>query len=350
MLLSHFVENFKRDPLIGNAIGLYCIASVNLSSQFQRQNFARCGVAGSREVANIDRSVTPSGAPSKASSFLSRAAMYHANNIQDMRLVACLVLPPSVRNAPSGPVLTRLLQDVNPDDARPAYALKGMTMAVALEKVYHKELDAMPGVSRARTKFQEWFKTTQSSFENIKLAMQSVGHGIYYDFTKFSATAMPEEFIGKGRKLEGGLTLATTDHGLRGSSRLSANEIRRTLQVGDEVTEEDGTTIRLTSDDIEDVRTSTPRGLKILQLITDRGPATTGTTQTAAPQTTTTGTTTTGPAAPTTTAAPRTRARATPTPTLRMTRSQVAALRNAQTAEEEKKRRRIARALAQLTI
>ena len=203
---------------------------------------------------------------------------------------------------------------------------------------------------QGKDKFQEWFKTTQSSFENIKLAMQSVGHGIYYDFTKFSATAMPEEFIGKGRKLEGGLTLATTDHGLRGSSRLSANEIRRTLQVGDEVTEEDGTTIRLTSDDIEDVRTSTPRGLKILQLITDRGPATTDTTQTTAPQTTTTGTTTTGPAAPTTTAAPRTRARATPTPTLRMTRSQVAALRNAQTAEEEKKRRRIARALAQLTI
>ena len=49
------------------------------------------------------------------------------------------------------------------------YALKGKTMAVALESIYHDELDEMPNVSRARRQ-TEWFKTTQSNFQNVKLA------------------------------------------------------------------------------------------------------------------------------------------------------------------------------------
>ena len=88
MDLQHFVDHFKNDDLIGRSIALYIVASKNLSSQFQRQNFVRCGVAGSRETQNIDRSVTASGQASKPSSLLSRAAMYLANNIQSMNLIA----------------------------------------------------------------------------------------------------------------------------------------------------------------------------------------------------------------------------------------------------------------------
>ena len=150
MDLEHFVDKFKQDQNIGQAIALYCITSKNLSSQFQRQNFCRCGVAGSREVANIDRSVTASGAASKASSLMSRAAMYLANNIQSMNLIACLILPPSLVNrGADGPTLTRILEKRREGDARPDYALRGKTMAVALESIYHAELDDMP-TCRAR--------------------------------------------------------------------------------------------------------------------------------------------------------------------------------------------------------
>jgi hypothetical protein len=65
MDLDHFIANFSNDKLIGKSIGLYIIASQNLSPKYQSQNFCRCGVAGSKEVANIDRSVNASGNDSK---------------------------------------------------------------------------------------------------------------------------------------------------------------------------------------------------------------------------------------------------------------------------------------------
>ena len=342
MLLSHFVEHFKNDANIGNSIALYCIASVNLSSQFQRQNYCRCGVAGSREQANIDRSVTPSGAPSKASSLMSRAAMYLANNIQDMKLIACLILPPSLVNrGADGPILTRILEKRKEGDLRPDYALKGKTMAVALESIYHAELDDMPNVSRGRTSRQEWFKTTQSNFQNVKLSLQAVGQGVFYDFTKFSPTAKPSDFIGKGTKLEGGRTLETTTHTFRESPRLQ--ELRRAIQAGDEVEGEDGI-IRLDASDVDDIRKGTPRGMQLLDLITqkEKAAATTQTAQTA----TAAAQTTTPPPAP-----PPQRTTATQAPlNVRMTRSAIRALRTTETTEDERRRRRIARALAELTI
>jgi hypothetical protein len=342
MLLSHFVEHFKNDANIGNSIALYCIASVNLSSQFQRQNYCRCGVAGSREQANIDRSVTPSGAPSKASSLMSRAAMYLANNIQDMKLIACLILPPSLVNrGADGPILTRILEKRKEGDLRPDYALKGKTMAVALESIYHAELDDMPNVSRGRTSRQEWFKTTQSNFQNVKLSLQAVGQGVFYDFTKFSPTAKPSDFIGKGTRLEGGRTLETTTHTFRESPRLQ--ELRRAVQAGDEVEGEDGI-IRLDASDVDDIRKGTPRGMQLLDLITqkEKAAATTQTAQTA----TAAAQTTTPPPAP-----PPQRTTATQAPlNVRMTRSAIRALRTTETTEDERRRRRIARALAELTI
>ena len=342
MLLSHFVEHFKNDANIGNSIALYCIASVNLSSQFQRQNYCRCGVAGSREQANIDRSVTPSGAPSKASSLMSRAAMYLANNIQDMKLIACLILPPSLVNrGADGPILTRILEKRKEGDLRPDYTLKGKTMAVALESIYHAELDDMPNVSRGRTSRQEWFKTTQSNFQNVKLSLQAVGQGVFYDFTKFSPTAKPSDFIGKGTKLEGGRTLETTTHTFRESPRLQ--ELRRAIQAGDEVEGEDGI-IRLDASDVDDIRKGTPRGMQLLDLITqkEKAAATTQTAQTA----TAAAQTTTPPPAP-----PPQRTTATQAPlNVRMTRSAIRALRTTETTEDERRRRRIARALAELTI
>jgi hypothetical protein len=108
-------------------------------------------------------------------------------------------------------------------------------MAVALEQIYHAELDEMPNVSRARRQ-TEWFKTTQSNFQNVKLALQAVGQGIFYDFTKFSPTAQPSDFIGKGKKMEGGESLDTTTHTFRESPRLQ--ELRKALQEGDEVMED----------------------------------------------------------------------------------------------------------------
>ena len=342
MLLSHFVEHFKNDANIGNSIALYCIASVNLSSQFQRQNYCRCGVAGSREQANIDRSVTPSGAPSKASSLMSRAAMYLANNIQDMKLIACLILPPSLVNrGADGPILTRILEKRKEGDLRPDYTLKGKTMAVALESIYHAELDDMPNVSRGRTSRQEWFKTTQSNFQNVKLSLQAVGQGVFYDFTKFSPTAKPSDFIGKGTKLEGGRTLETTTHTFRESPRLQ--ELRRAIQAGDEVEGEDGI-IRFDASDVDDIRKGTPQGMQLLDLITqkEKAAATTQTAQTA----TAAAQTTTPPPAP-----PPQRTTATQAPlNVRMTRSAIRALRTTETTEDERRRRRIARALAELTI
>jgi len=279
-----------------------------------------------------------------------------ANNIQSMNLIACLVLPPSVVSGPTGTIITRLLEQRKEGDNRPDYALKGKTVAVYLESLYHNYLDDSPNVSRARTARQEWFKTTQSNYQNMKLALQAVGKGIYYDFTKFSPTAMPADFVGKGKKLAEGEVLKTTSHTFRGSSRLNKAlaELRKTLQVGDEVIEEDGTTIRLDSTDIEDIRALTPRGLKLLELITDKGPATTATTQTTAATTTpaatqtAAATTTTG----TTPAKPPARTNvATQAPIqVRLTRAAVRALREAMNAEEEKRRKRVARALAQLAI
>lgn len=272
---------------------------------------------------------------------MSRAAMYLANNIQDMKLIACLILPASLVNrGADGPTLTRILEKRREGDNRPDYALKGKTMAVALESIYHAELDDMPNVSRGRTSRQEWFKTTQSNFQNIKLALQAVGQGVFYDFTKFSPTAMPSEFIGKGTKLEGGQTLATTTHTFRESPRLQ--ELRKALQAGDEVEGEDGI-IRLDASDIFDIRRGTQRGLQLLELITQKEKAA-ATTQTA-----TTPTTTTTAAAQTPVAPPPQRTTATQAPlNVRMTRSAVRALRTADTTEDEQRRRRIARALAAL--
>ena len=128
--------------------------------------------------------------------------------------------------------------------------------------------------------------------------------------------------------------------------------------MGDEVIEEDGTTIRLDSTDIEDIRALTPRGLKLLELITDKGPSRTSETQTATTATTpaatqtAAATTTTGMTTTTTPAKPPARTNvATQAPVqVRMTRAAVRALREATNAEEEKRRKRVARALAQLVI
>ena len=348
MDLQHFVDNFKNDDNIGRGIALYIIASKNLSSQFQRLNFCRCGVAGSREVANIDRSVTASGQASKASSLMSRAAMYLANNIQSMNLIACLILPPSLVNrGADGPTLTRILEKRKEGDARPDFALRGKTMAVALESIYHSELDEMPNVSRARRQ-TEWFKTTQSNFQNIKLALQSVGHGIYYDFTKFSPTAMPSVFVGKGKKLSGGEVLNTTTHTFRESPRLQ--ELKKAIQEGEEVMEDDGTSIKLDASDIWDIRRGTPRGLRLLELITRKEKVTTATTGTSTTTATTSGAATQTAATATASTATSPPARTPPPVTVRMTRSATAALRGAKNTEEEARRKRIARALAQLAI
>ena len=344
MDLEHFVENFGTDPNLGRAIALYIIQPTNLSPAFQNRNYVRCGVAGSRETQNIDRSATPSGAESKASSLYSRAAMYFANWIAGGRILAALVLPPSVVNAPTGPTITRVLQARNPDDARPEYALRGMTMAVALEKIYHQELDQMPRVKRARTSRVEWFMTTQPSFENIKLGLRAVGQGVYYDLTKFSPRAMPSDLIGKGERLVGGVTLDTTTHAFRKSPRLLG-------LTQDEVEEEDGS-VRLTLDDIEDVRNLTARGQQILELITRRGPKKSAQTQTAAQPTRSTGT---GPALEIAQPRVATRSRSQQTRpaesiTVRLTRSRVAQLREAaETPDDEVRRRRLARALANLS-
>ena len=157
MELEHFVQHFSSDPNLGRAIALYLIRPNHLAPPFGGRNYFRAGVAGSRETQNIDRSVTPSGAESRASSLFSRAAMYLANWIAGGTIVAALVLPPSVVNSPTGPTITRILQKRNPDDARPEYALRGQTMAVALETIYHQELDDMPRIKRARRNVSSGF-------------------------------------------------------------------------------------------------------------------------------------------------------------------------------------------------
>ena len=193
-------------------------------------------------------------------------------------------------------------------------------MAVALESIYHSELDDMPNVSRARTERQEWFKTTQSNFQNVKLALQAVGKGIFYDFTKYDPLSLPEFFVGKGTKLSGGAVLDTTTHSFRESPRLQ--ELRKTLQ--DDVIEEDGRTIKLDASDIYDIRNGTPRGLQLLELITRKEKKTTGTTRS------------------------RKQTTQTPVVNVRMTRAAIRALKSAENDPDEQRRRRIVRALALL--
>jgi hypothetical protein len=324
MDLDHFIEHFSRDENLALQIGLYIIRPINLIPRFQNKQYCRCGIGGSREVANIDRSVTASGAESKGANLFSRMAMYHRNWIAGGEIIAMLVLPRSVINSPSGPTITRILQNTNPDDRRPAYALKGVTQARALEMVYHQNLDQMPKVKRARTKLVEWFETTQSNFENIKLSLRAVGHGTYYDLTKFKKNTMPQHLVGKGVKLSGGQVLETTTHAFRKSPRL--------MELAEqEVVEEDGT-VKLTLDDIEDIRSGTERGNYLLELITRK------------PKTSTSSGTQTGP-----NVATRSRRTQTIEPvTVRLTRSTVRRLREANEGPDATRMRRLARALAEL--
>ena len=135
---------------------------------------------------------------------------------------------------------------------------------------------------------------------------------------------MPSDFVGKGRKLTGGETLDTTTHTFRESPRLQ--ELRKAIQAGDDVTGEDGVTITLTEGDVQDIRAGTQRGMNLLQLITQKEKASTSTASTST--------------------APSTKEKETQAPVnVRMTRSAIAALRD---DSDEKKRKRIARALAQL--
>ena len=156
--------------------------------------------------------------------------------------------------------------------------------------------------------------------------MQSVGQGVYYDLTKFPPNARPHVLVGKGKKLAGGQILETTTHGFRKSPRL--------LELAhQEVTEEDGS-VRLTLDDIEDIRENTVRGQQILELITRRASKQTAGTQTIA----------------TPKVATRSRRIQTEPVVVRLTRSKIRELREAaETVDEERRRRRLARALAQLS-
>jgi hypothetical protein len=264
MDLDHFIQNFSKAENIGKSIGLYIIASQNLSPKYQSQNFCRCGVAGSKEVANIDISVTASGNDSKKSSLVSRAAMYLSNNIQSMKIIACLTLPSSVINSPSGPTISRLLEMRKDGDNRPNYALKGKTQALVLESIFHATLDSSQKVSRARRQ-TEWFKTEQPDFKNIKLALINVGIGVFYDFTKFSPTALPDDFIDKGILLKSRMPLKTTSHLFKTLPRLK--ELQNNFQANNEVSDKKDN-ISLSSDDLEDIRSKTKRGHYLIGLIT----------------------------------------------------------------------------------
>ena len=159
---------------------------------------------------------------------------------------------------------------------------------------------------------------------------------------------MPAQLIGKGVKLTGGMTMDTTTHAFRKSPRL--------LELTQEdVTAEDGS-VRLSTDDIEEVRQNTERGQAILELITRRGPPRQQTTQTATAQTTTTGVQATpnmrtrsrGPVAATNTTIPIPAQEPAPV-YVRLTRARVQQLREAATTnDDDQQRRRLVRALAQL--
>jgi hypothetical protein len=321
MDLGHFLEHFKNDANLALQVGLYIVRPMNLLPQFQNKNYVRCGIGGGREIANIDRSVTASGKESKASNLIGRMAMYHRNWIAGGEIIAMLQLPKSVINTPTGPTITRILENRNPDDRRPNYALKGVTQGRALEMVYHQILDQTPKIKRARGKDAEWFETSQPDFKNVKLSLQAVGNGIYYDFTKFKKNPLPSDLIGKGVKLSGGQALNTTTHEFRKSPRLLE-------MVQHEVEEEDGS-IKLTSDDIEDIRSGTTRGQQILDLITSKN-KTTQAVQTPNVKT-------------------RSRKSQTPVTHVRLTRSIVNQLREAAKEKSDlQKQKRIARVLANL--
>ena len=123
--------------------------------------------------------------------------MHYANWISGGEIISLLVLPRSVINKPSGPTMLRILEQRREGDARPDYALKGMTQGRALEKVMHNELDQMPKIQRARTERVEWFKTQQADFRNAKEGQRLVGQGVWYDLTKHNRFAMPADLMGK---------------------------------------------------------------------------------------------------------------------------------------------------------
>ena len=132
---------------------------------------------------------------------------------------------------------------------------------------------------------------------------------------------MPADLVGKGTTLTGGQVLQTTTHAFRKSPRLLVQE---------DVTEEDDT-IKLTLNDIEDIRNNTERGQQLLELITRRP-----------------GTRSTSSAKRHTDTSGASSSRRTQTVAVRLTRSQVRAARGRANGARGARRRKIARALAQL--
>jgi hypothetical protein len=124
---------------------------------------------------------------------------------------------------------------------------------------------------------------------------------------------LPDAFIDKEILLKTRLPLKTTSHSFKKSPRLK--ELQNNFQANNEVSEEKGN-ISLSSDDIEDIRTQTKRGMYLIGLITLKQTQNTQHTQT----------------------------KNEATQNIRMSRKSIDALR----AADEKKKRRIARVLAQL--
>jgi len=337
------VSNFGKDELIGSQVGLYIVRPLNLNGTFQNRNYFRAGIGGSKEHTLIDRSSTASGKAQKSSSLHSRLAMHFASWITGGEIISLLVLPRSVINKPSGPTMLRILEQRREGDARPDYALKGMTQGRALEKVMHNELDQMPKIQRARTDRVEWFQTQQADFRNAKEGQRMVGQGVWYDLTKHNRFAMPADLIGKGTKLTGGVALDVTSHSLRKSSRLLSH-------TQDEIVEDDGT-VSLTLQDIEEVRSGTPRGQLILETITRRQPKEKST-QVQQTETATAGVQVTPRRATRSTVTQATTPPPPQTPDpikIHLTRTQTKALREAAvTPDDAKKRKRILAALQKL--
>ena len=161
------IETFIRDKLEpGERIGIYAVSPNLLPKPFNRMY--RCGAAGTREV------ITTGGALQSSSNFRSRMAMYFSNWITGGTLHFCLTVPRSVFTM----FTHKVMDDIDPRDARQPIAQPGSTLLQHVERKYHRAVEAQ-GLERVRPGRAEWF---EGELGLIEKAMRSIGSGTFYRF------------------------------------------------------------------------------------------------------------------------------------------------------------------------
>ena len=208
----------REDLEPGEKIGIYAVSPNRLPRPFNRMY--RCGAAGTREVISTGGSLS-------ASNFRSRMAMYFSNWIQGGTLHFCLTVPRSVFT-----MFTRkVMDDIDPRDARQPIAQPGSTLLQHVERKYHRAVEAQ-GLKRVRER-AEWF---EGDLGLIERAMRSIGSGTFYRFEdnrvvlkeRLRGSSLPKTVKAKHRRSPRDLR-ATNEKIIVRPAKGSSESLRKTL-------------------------------------------------------------------------------------------------------------------------